>query len=112
MASRGERSKLSKRLEGNINKVWSKVEKSRRGAEESQRGLMPEAEVGFSAPERPVVESRYNQLKGPWYGGPWYGGTPPWYGMQGGIGGKVFRGNGRGEGGKVGRGDSGCGSPA
>ena len=116
MASKGERSKLSKRLEGNINKVWSKVEKSRRGSEESQRGLMPEAEVGFSAPERPVVESRYNQLKGPW----WYhrgtvdrgSGAPPWYGMQGGIGGKVFRGNGRGEGGKVGRGDSGCGSPA
>ena len=62
---------------------------------------MPEAEVGFSAPERPVVESRYNQLKGPW----WYhrgtvdrgGGVPPWCGMQGGIGGKVFRGNGRGE---------------
>ena len=67
MASRGERSKLSKRLEGNINKVWSKVEKSRRGSEESQRGLMPEAEVGFSAPERPFVESRYNQLKGPWW---------------------------------------------
>ena len=51
---------------------------------------MPQAEVGFSAPERPFVESRYNQLKGPWYGGPWYG-------MQGGIGGKVFRGNGRGK---------------
>ena len=28
---------------------------------------MPEAEVGFSAPEQPVVESRYNQLKGPWW---------------------------------------------
>ena len=34
---------------GNIYNVWSKAERSRRGSEESQRGLMPQAEVEFSA---------------------------------------------------------------
>ena len=67
---------------------------------------MPEAEVGFSAPERPVVESRYNQLKGPWsvvrnagggrrkgVGGKW---EPEWKGGEVGRwgGGKVERGGG------------------
>ena len=61
--------------------------------EESQRAPMALAEVGFSAPHRPLLKAG-KQLKG-----------PSWYGMQGSRGGKVLRGGGRdlGRGGKEGR---------
>ena len=47
--------------------------------EESRRAPIPEAEVGFSATDRPLLKAG-KQLKG-----------PSWYGMQG----KVLRGGGR-----------------
>ena len=51
--------------------------------EESRRAPIPEAEVGFSATDRPLLKAG-KQLKG-----------PSWYGMQGSRGGKVLRGGGR-----------------